>query len=205
MLAVVGYLSKTILTQQLSRELERYKSGLLRDLEALKANLNKELHAFSTQFSRVDQQRTSGVMEIHRLMCQIEQSTYWDSGPAATAVISQAPEARTMEALNAAWEGIGKLNHSLAYHALLLDEHLYQGVHEWSKAMMILLADIGNAVELLRRDPATKEQTIEERERRVGELRDRAIDEHLARIGALRKDLEQQFRVLLGLQGPRNS
>ena len=110
-----------------------------------------------------------------------------------------------MEALNAAWEGIAKLNNSLAYHSLLLDDHLYQGVHEWSKAMMTLIADIGNAVELLRRDTATKEQTIEEREHRLAELRDRSIEAHLPRIGALRKEFEPQFKGLLGLQGPCSS
>jgi hypothetical protein len=199
--AVLAYLSKTLLTQQLSRELERYKAGLLGELEALKANLNKELHAFNTQFSRADQQRTSGIMEIHGLMCQIEQHVYWDSGPAATAVISKAPETRTVEALNAAWEGIAKLNNTLAFHSLLLDDCIYQGVHEWAKAMMVLIGNLGYAVESLRRDNATQEQTIEERERQLAELRDRYIEEHLPRVGALRKNLEQQFKALLGLQG----
>jgi hypothetical protein len=198
--AVVAYLSKTLLTQKLAQELERYKSGLNQEVEAFKLFFSKELHGFSTQFSRLDQQRASGVMEIHGLMCDIEQLVILQSGAAGTALITLAPEARTMEALNKAWEGIANLNHVLNYHALLLTEEIYAHVQEWSKVMMAVVSSIGNEIEPLRKQAGHADGKIDEREAIISAIRGKYLDSSLPELGSIRKELETEFRKILGAE-----
>lgn len=198
--AIVVYLGKTLLAQKLAAELERHKNELGRDLEDFKLNLWKDLHKFSVEVSRLDQQRTTGVMEIHGLMCDIEQLVIWGSGSAETALISVAPETRTMEALNKAWEGIAALNRSLNYYALLLSEDIYCTVQKWSKQMMVLVSSIGNEIEPLRKQAPTAANSLAERERTIAAIRDKHIDGLLPHIGSTRKELERELRRILGVE-----
>jgi hypothetical protein len=196
--ATVVYLGKTLLTQKLAAELERHKNELGHELEAFKLDLEKELHKFSVEVSRLDQQRSVGVMEIHALMCEIEQLVIWNSGSAATSLISVAPETRSIEALNKAWENIAALNRSLNYHALLLSEDVYVGVQHWSKQMMLLVSSIGNEIEPLRKLASTSIISLQDREHAIAVIRDKHLDGLLAQLGETRKLLEQEFRRLLG-------
>jgi hypothetical protein len=194
--AVVAYLSKTLLGQKLAQELERYKTDLTKEVESFKLFVGKELHGFSTQFSRLDHQRATGVMEIHGLICDIEQLVIWASSAAGTALISTSPESRTMDALNKAWEGIAKLNHVLNYHTLLLNERVYTLVQEWSKVMMAIVSSIGNEVEPIRRQ--AHHSDLEERESTISAIRSKHIDTSLPQLGRIRKELEAEFRKMLG-------
>ena len=198
--AVVAYLSKTLLAQKLAQELECYKSRLNQEVEAFKLFLSKELHGFSTQFSRLDQQRASGVMEIHGLICDIEQLVIWQSSAAGTALITSAPEARAMEALNRAWEDIAKLNQVLNYHALLLNEQIYTHVQEWSKAMMAAVSSIGNEIEPLRRQAGHADGNLDEREKVISAIRGKYLDSSLSKLGSIRRELETEFRKILGAE-----
>jgi len=196
--AVVIYLSKTMLSHKLAEALENHKAELTRELEGFKLSLGKDLHRFSVEHSRLDQQRTSGAMEIHGLMCEIEQLVIWSSGPAATALISVTPEARTIEALNKAWEGIAKLDHSLSYHALLFPDELYHRVQQWSKQMMVLVSRIGNEIEPLRKQAPPAGSLLAEREGAITAIRDKHLDGLLSDIGATRKELGVELKRLLG-------
>jgi hypothetical protein len=196
---IIAYFSKTLITQLLAKDLENYKSRLMADLESLKSDLNKGLHAFSTQFSRVDQQRTTGIMEIHGLMCQIEQMVIWESGAASTAIISTSPEERTAKALNRAWEDIAKLNQVLSYHSLLLDEKIEIEILDWSKIMMGLISSIGNEIEPLRKRAVGSDGQLEGREAVIASIRNKHMDKYISRLGELRKGLETEFKKILGL------
>ncbi|MDY6948309.1 MAG: hypothetical protein SXG53_21600 [Pseudomonadota bacterium] len=174
--AVVLYLSKKLLDQKLAQD----------------------LHGFSTRYTRLDKQRTDAVLQLHGLICEIEHMVIWASGPEGTAVISTAPEQRTMEALNKAWEEISKLTAVLNYHALLLDERIYELVQDWSKHMMGTISAIGNEVEPARRRFGSTEVPLQEREARIAAVRDRVLDRDLPRLGTIRKELEGRFRGVLG-------
>jgi len=194
--AVVACLGKTLLSQKLAQELESYKSELTKEVESFKLFVGKELHGFSTQFSRLDQQRATGVMEIHGLICDIEQLVIWASSAGGTALISTSPESRTMDALNRAWEGIAKLNHVLNYHALLLNEKVYVLVQEWSKEMMAVISYIGNEIEPIRKQALSG--NLEARESTISDIRGKYLDASLPKLGGIRKELENEFRKILG-------
>jgi hypothetical protein len=126
-------LGKSYLGQFLSKELERYKSGLQSELELLKSDLNKEFHSFSTQFSQIYQRRVTGVLEIHDQLCEIDKLVIWEYGGIDTALINTSPEDRATQALNKAWEEVSaRLERILGYHSLLLDVKVYEYVHQWS-------------------------------------------------------------------------
>ena len=160
--------------------------------------LAQDLHGFSTRYSRLDKQKTDAVLQLHGLICEIEHLVIWASGPAGTAVISHAPEKRTMEALNQAWEGIAKLTAVLNFHALLLDETVYMLVQTWSKKMMATISTIGNEIEPARKALALEEGRLAEREAFITSVRDRVLDADLPTLGAMRKELESKFRSVLG-------
>jgi hypothetical protein len=187
--------------EEITRKVEVVKAEVSLGVESFKLALNKELHGFSTQFSRLDGQRATGIMEIHGLMCDIEQSLIWDSSAAATAAISSTPEARTMDALNKAWEGVAKLNRVLNYHSLLLNEQVYARIQDWSKEVQVVVAATGNEIEPLRRQAVNLEGSLSERETAIAAVRDKHLDPALARLGPIRKELEMQFRKLLAAQG----
>ncbi|WP_299687710.1 hypothetical protein [Hydrocarboniphaga sp.] len=92
--AAVIYLSKKLLDHKLARD----------------------LHGFTTRYTRLDKQRTDAVLQIHGLLCEVEDLLIWGAGPGGTAIVSRCPEKRTMQALNKAWEGIEKLNGVLGFH-----------------------------------------------------------------------------------------
>jgi len=194
--AVVANLSKTLLSQKLAQELERYKTELTKEVESFMLFVGKELHGFSTQFSRLDHQRATGIMEIHGLICDIEQLVIWASSAAGTTLISTSPESRTMDALNKAWEGIAKLNHVLNYHTLLLNERVYTLVQEWSKEMMAIVSFIGNEVEPIRRQALISD--LDKRETAIEAIRSKHLDTSLPKLGSIRKELEAEFRKILG-------
>lgn len=197
--AIIVYLGKTLLTQKLAAELERHKNELGQELEAFKLGLGKELHKFSVETSRLDQQRATGIMDIHALMCEIEQLVIWSSSSAATSLISVAPETRSIEALNKAWENIAVLNRSLNYHALLLSDDVYLGVQRWSKQMMTLVSNIGNEIEPLRKLANTTTSSLQDRECAIADIRDKHLDGLLTHLGETRKQLELEFRRALGV------
>jgi hypothetical protein len=160
--------------------------------------LAQDLHGFSTRYSRLDKQKTDAVLQLHGLMCEIEDLVIWASGAAGTAVISQTPEHRTMEALNKAWEGIAKLTGVLSYHALLLDEPIYVLVQTWSKQMMATISAIGNTIEPKRKELAQQPSSLLEREAFISVIRDQVLDADLPKLGVMRKELEGRFRSMLG-------
>ena len=160
--------------------------------------LAQDLHGFSTRYSRLDKQKTDAVLQLHGLICEIEQLVIWASGPAGTAVISQAPEHRAMEALNKAWEGVAKLTGVLNYHALLLDETIYALAQTWSKQMMATISAIGNAIEPKRKALALEQGPLADREAFIASIRDQVLAADLPKLGALRKELENKFRSVLG-------
>jgi len=164
----------------------------------LEHKLAQDLHGFTTRYSRLDKQRTDAVLQIHGLICEIEHLVIWASGPAGTALVSHAPEKRTMEALNKAWEGIAKLTSVLNFHALLLDEAIYALVQTWSKRMMATISTIGNEIEPARKALASEAGHLTEREAFITSVRDRVLDADLPSLGAMRKELESKFRSVLG-------
>ena len=167
-------------------------------VEAVRAAVGKELHQFTTQFSRLDQQRAEGVMQIHGSMCDIETLLIVHAGSAVTARISSEPEARTMRALNKAWEEVWKLNHVLNYRSLLLNERVYERVQAWSIEVIRVIAAVGNEVEPLRRDPARAQRSIDERETALDTIRGKHLNPGLVGLGGIRRELEQEFRAILG-------
>lgn len=186
--------------EKITRKVETVKAEVNQGVEAFKLSLNKELHGFSTQFSRLDHQRATGVMEIHGLMCEIEQLLIWNSSAAATAFVSTTPEARTMEALNKAWEGVAKLNHILNYHSLLLNEQIYARVQSWSGEMLTVASAIGNEIEPLRKNAGNTQSSLNEREAAIAAVRDKYLDTSLRRLGEMRKELEAEFRAILATE-----
>jgi chromosome segregation ATPase len=186
--------------EEITNKVESVKAEIATALEASKLSLNKELHEFSTRFSRVDSQRASGILEIHGTMCDIEQLLIWDSGSAATAMVSPTPEVRSMEALNKAWEGIAKLNRALNYHSLLMDEQTYERVQAWSRSVMAALAAIGNEIEPLRKQAASRGGSIQEREAVIASIRDNHLDAYIPELGNVRRQIAMQFRHLLSSQ-----
>lgn len=202
--ALPSYLSekgKNLATREdigeITEKVERAKAEFNQGLEAFKVSLRKELHQFSTQFSRLDHQRATGVMHIHGLMCDIEQLLIWQSGAAATARISSAPETRTVEALSKAWEFVARLNEVLNYHSLLLNERVYQRVQSWCSEVMAVLAAVGNEVEPLRKQATTTQASLNDREAAIAAIRDRHLDAALVTLGRIRRELETEFRAIL--------
>jgi hypothetical protein len=182
---------------EITEIIEHTKAAINKNLETFKLSLNKELSQFTTQFSRLDQQRATGVMSIHAIMCDIEQLLIWQTGAATTARIAVSPEERTMEALNKSWELVVKLNHVLNYHSLLLNERVYQEVLNWSREVMTLAGIVGNEIEPLRKQSANSQRTLNEREAAIEAIRDKHLDKGLVRLGQIRKELEAEFRGIL--------
>jgi len=209
--ALPSYLSekgKNLATKQDIEEIteivESVKSRINQGAEAQKLSLKKELQGFSTQFSRLDHQRSTGVMEIHGLMCEIEQFLIWNSSSGSTASVSVNPEARTMEALNKAWEGVAKLNQILNYHSLLLNEQIYVRVQSWSREMMTVASAIGNKIEPLRKSAGNTQASLNEREAAISIIRQEFLDTSLNRLGKIRKELEAEFRAILATEATRS-
>ena len=205
--ALPSYLSekgKNLATKQdieeITRKVESVKAEISQGFEVFKLSLSKALHGFSTQFSRLDHQRSTGVMEIHGLMCEIEQLLIWNSSAAATESVSMTPEARTMAALNKAWESVAKLNHIVNYHSLLLNEQVYARVQTWSREVMAVVSAIGNEIEPLRKNAGNTQASLNEREAAIAAIRDRYLDTSLRRLGIMRKELETEFRAILGME-----
>lgn len=204
--ALPSYLSekgKNLATKEdigaITEKVENVKATITLSVETSKLSLSKELHQFTAQFSRLDQQRATGVMQIHGLMCDIEQLLIWDSDVAATSRISMTPEARTVEVMNKAWESVAKLNRVLNYHSLLLNEQVYEQVQSWSREAMVVIAAVGNEVEPLRREVRSGEGSLNDRERAISAIRDKHLDSALVKLGKIRKELESEFRTLLGV------
>lgn len=174
--AIVIYLSKKLLDHKLAQD----------------------LHGFSTRYTRLDKQRTDAVLQLHGLICEIEHLVIWGSGSGGTAVITAAPEQRTMEALNKAWEGISRLMSVLNYHALLLDENVYKLVQDWSKQMMASISEIGNQIEPVRKQLGASQESLQERESFIAAVRDKVLDRDIPKLGTTRKQLEARFRGVLG-------
>jgi hypothetical protein len=183
--------------EEITRKVEAIRAEINLGVEVSKLSLNKTLHGFSTQFSRLDNQRATGIMEIHGLMCDIEQLLIWGSGTAGTALISTTPEARTVDALNRAWEEVAKLNRILNFHSLLLSEQVYGRVQHWSKEVFTVLSATGNEIEPLRKQAASIATSLDEREAAIAAIRDKYLDECLPRLGKIRKDIEMEFRGIL--------
>lgn len=188
--------------EEITRKVEGVRAEINLGVEASKLSLSKELHGFSTRFSRLDNQRATGIMEIHGLMCDIEQLLIWQSSAAATARISSTPEARTMDALNQAWEGVANLNRVLNYHSLLLNERACARVQNWSGEVLAVLSATGNEIEPLRRQAADAQTslTLDEREAAIAAVRDKYLDQCLPHLGQIRKDLEMEFREILAAE-----
>lgn len=186
--------------EEITRKVEGVKAEISLGIETFKSSLNRELQRFSTQFSRLDNQRATGIMEIHGLMCDIEQLLIWESSAAATAVISSAPEARTLDALNKAWENLAKLNRVLNYYSLLLNEQIYARVQDWSKEVQVVLSATGNEIEPLRKQAVKVQNSLNEREAAIAAIRDKYLDPSLPRLGTIRKELEMDFRGILAAE-----
>ena len=184
---------------EITEEVERVKAAVNESAEEFKASLSKQLHRFSTQFTRLDQQRATGIMQIHGLMCDIERSLIWQSGPASTAIVSTAPEERTTKALNKAWEDIVRLNHILNYHSLLITESTCRRVYDWSGEAMTVVSAIGNEIEPLRRQAASSKLSLREREAALIRITDGHLKPALPQLALVRRELEVEFRTLLGV------
>lgn len=182
---------------EITREVESVRAEINQGVEAFKLSLNKELHEFSTQFSRLDHQCATGIMELHGFMCEIEHLLIWQSSAAATTLISLTPEARTMEALNKAWETVAKLDHVLNYHSLLLNEQVYARVQDWSREALAVISAMGNEIEPLRKQAMSTQASLDEREAAIVAITDKHLDTSLRRLGRIRKELEIEFRGIL--------
>ena len=185
----------------ITKSAEAIRTDFERQLAEFKNWLDAERHKLATQYSRLDQQRSTGVMELHAAMCDIEQQLVWNSGAGANGRVSTTPEKRTLTALNAAWEGVAKLNHLLNFHSLLLSEQLYRDVQAWSREVLELIAAVGGEVEPLRVAAATTTATLEEREAAIKAIQDRQVGDWLRRMGTIRRGIEGQFRAFLGQAG----
>jgi len=196
---LIIFLSKSLLSQLLAKELEQHKIELMGELELFKTNLNKNLHSFGTQFSRIDQQRATAIMQIHGIMCQIDNSVYWESGTSANPLLSASPELDTITALNKAWENLGKLSDVTAYHSLLLDDQIHVEVIEWAKIMMGMIADVCTEVDSLRKTFDGSIDSLETRRITIESIRDKYLDQNESKLASSRKDIEGYFRRILGL------
>lgn len=196
---IIAYIGKTFLGQFLSKELERYRSVLQSQIELFKSELNKEYHTFSTQFSQVYQRRVAGILEIHDIMCEIEQSVIWKSGGIDTALINTNPEDLATNELNKAWEDIAKLSRSLDYNLLFLDEKIYQFIHDWSKIMMALVSKTGNEIEAIRQSGVNANRPLSERLDFVNKIRNKYTNLYIPQLGPIRKELDSEFKKILGI------
>lgn len=183
--------------EEITRKVEGVKAQINLSMEASRLVLSKDLHTFSTQFSRLDDQRASGIMEIFGLMCDIEQLLIWRSGSGATALISSAPEARTMDALNQAWERVPKLSRILNYHSLLLDEQVYTLIREWSTEVLTVISAAGKEIEPLRKQAAQVQAPLTEREAALAAVMGKHLDVSIPRLGKIKRDVATAFREIL--------
>jgi hypothetical protein len=62
-------------------------------------------------------------------------------------------------------------------------------------------AAVGNEVEPLRRQAAKTQTSLNEREAALAVIRDKYLDTALVRLGKIRKELEGEFRAILGAVG----
>jgi hypothetical protein len=192
---ILAYVGKRFLGQLLAKELDR----LQLELEFFRTSLNKEFQAFSTESLQVYQRRTTLVLEIHDQMCEIEEIVIWKSGGVDTALVNTFPENRAIEVLNKAWEDIAKLNRILNYNSFFLDVKIYEYIHEWSKMMMALVSETGNEIEAIRQGENNISQPLPQRQQLIKNIRDKYLESYIPQLGAIRKEIETEFRKILGL------
>jgi len=192
---ILAYVAKRFLGQFLAKELDR----LQLELEFFRTSLNKEFQAFTTESLQVNQRRTTAVLEIHDQMCEIEELVIWKSGGVDTALTKSAPEIRVIEALNKAWEDIAKLKKILNYHSFFFDVKIYEYINEWSKIMMALVSETGNEIEAIRQDENNIRKPLAERQQLIKNIRDKYFETYIPQLGAIRKEIDTEFRKILGL------
>ena len=74
LLAILGYLIRTLISNSLSKESERFKSQLLLDNDAFKSNLAIETHRQTTIFSQLHDQRAKVIAEVYALLSAASQA-----------------------------------------------------------------------------------------------------------------------------------
>jgi hypothetical protein len=196
---IMAIIASGIISAILVYLLERYKNAFQLELELFMTSLNKEFPAFSTQFSQVNQRRITGVLKIHDQMCEIEELVIMKSGGFDTALINTSPEDRAIEGLNKAWKDIARLHRILNYHSLYLEVKIYEYIDEWSKMMMALVSETGNAIEAMRQDENNIDKPLPQRQQSINTIRDKYLESHIPQLRAIRKEIEAEFRTILGL------
>jgi hypothetical protein len=192
---ILAYVAKIFLGQFIAKELDR----LQLELEFFRTSLNREFQAVSTESLQLNQRRTTAVLEIHDRMCEIEELVIWKSGGVDKALTKTSPEVRVIEALNEAWEDIAKLKRILNYHSFFFDVKIYEYINGWSKMMMALVSETGNEIEAIRQDGTNIREPLLQRQELIKNIRDKYLESYIPQLGAIRKEIDTEFRKILGL------
>ena len=73
-LAVIGFVAKSIFTQLMSRDIEKYKSNREAELEKFKANLQKSAFEHQTRYQSLHIKRAEVIAELYRFLVQAERA-----------------------------------------------------------------------------------------------------------------------------------
>jgi len=71
-LAVIGFVAKSVFTQLLSRDIEKYKLSRETELERFKADLQKTSFEHQTRYQNLHVKRAEVIAELYRLLVQAE-------------------------------------------------------------------------------------------------------------------------------------
>lgn len=174
-------------------------------LEQLKTTIS-ETETIKIKISRLDEQRTKGVMEIHGLMCEVESLLFWGSGVASSSIISQTPVADALKALNKAWELIPEITRVAGYHVLIMEEDIYDEIGNWSKDVMGIVSNYGNPLEAQRLlIEGGDQQTLDQRVAQIDALQEKFLDPAIPPLGEKRHAIQERFKQMLGVTEPSKS
>lgn len=195
LLAVLGWLTKSIVHQQLSRDIEQFKATLAADTSAVTERLKHELQLATVEhqirFSRLHERRAEVTSELYSLLIE----ALWE----AESFLLPAEfvgEPTQSEKYVSARNKLVELYRYFDRHRIYLPPELCQSLQELHNTVRGLVASYG--MWLQHGDESFPEHALQQKH----EALTRGWNAIKNEVPQARQVLEDEFRVLLGAIGP---
>lgn len=182
LLAVLGFIARSIISQALSRDIERYKTRLQAthdvELERLRNDLRLKEIEYETKFSKLHEKRANVISELYKKLVEAERSlsTYAWPGPHLGGFSNK-------ENFNRAWKDSSEFSNYFNENRIYLNRTLCSKLDRLDTGLSGVIGSVVGA------------------EHSDQEIHDAWLDgwnKISKEIPLLKSDIENDFRILLG-------
>jgi hypothetical protein len=185
-LTVLGFLAKSIFTEILSRDIEKYKSDHQIELEIFKADLTKSSFEHQTRYQSLHTKRAEIIAELYNLLVQAEDDMKFLTQPIGLYGAPSHEERRKL-----AFESGKSLHEYFERNRIYFQQESCERIASFVQALYHALVDFELKVESVPLDSDGKYKS--ENWLKIWNK----LTEELPLIKA---DIEKEFREILGLQ-----